>query len=75
MDDRRPHANRDLNDTEMDDMRESRNVVKWHQPVATTGAIGPPALPPVWGARRPELVQPAGATEALHEHSEVHAAK
>ena len=27
------------------------------------------------GARRPELVQPAGATEALHEHSGVHAAK
>ena len=35
---------------------------------------GPPAHPPVWGARRPELVQPAGATAALHEHSEVHAA-
>ena len=26
-------------------------------------------------ARRPELVQPAGAIEALHEHSGVHAAK
>ena len=24
---------------------------------------------------RPELAQPAGATVALHEHSEVHAAK
>ena len=75
-----------LNDTEKnsmdrrkDDMQESRNVVKflceqWYQPVATTGATGPPAHPPVWGARRPELVQPAGATVALHEHSEVHAA-
>ena len=54
-----------LNDTEKnsmdrrkDDMHESRNVVH----------------PPVWRARRPELVQPAGATVALHEHSEVHAA-
>ena len=63
-------------DRRKDDMHESRNVVKifcelWYQPVAT----GPRALPPVWGARRPELVQPAGATVALHEHSEVHAAK
>ena len=30
--------------------------------------------PSDWGARRPELVQPAGATVALHEHSEVYAA-
>ena len=43
--------------------------------MATTGAIGPPAHPAVWGARRPELVQPAGATVALHEHSEVRTAK
>ena len=28
----------------------------------------------LWGARRPELVQPAGAIEALYEHSGVHAA-
>ena len=48
----------------------SSGISQW----ATTGAIGPPAHPPMWGARRPELVQPAGATVALHEHSEVHAA-
>ena len=76
-----------LNDTEKnsmdrrkDDMHESRNVVKfffvssgisqWPRQVPS----GPPAHPPVWGARRPELVQPAGATVALHEHSEVYAA-
>ena len=76
-----------LNDTEKnsmdrrkDDVHESRNVVnffffssgisQWPRQVPS----GPPAHPPVWGARRPELVQPAGATVALHEHSEVHAA-
>ena len=66
-------------DRRKDDMHESRNVVKfflssgisqWPRQVPS----GPPAHPPVWGARRPELVQPAGATVALHEHSEVHAA-
>ena len=66
-------------DRRKDDMHESRNVVsfffeQWYQPVATTGAIGPPGPSTCVGARRPELVQPAGATVALHEHSEVHAA-
>ena len=57
---------------------EARNVVfflssgisQWPRQVPS----GPLAHPPVWGARRPVLVQPAGATVALHEHSEVHAA-
>ena len=67
-------------DRRKDDVHESRNVVKffflssgisqWPRQVPS----GPPAHPPVWGARRPELVQPAGATVALHEHSEVYAA-
>ena len=43
--------------------------------VVSTGAIGPPAHPPVWGARRPELVQPAGAIVTHYEHSEVCATK
>ena len=42
-------------------------------PTQVDGPGGPMA--PVWGARRPELVQPAGATVALHEHSEVRTAK
>ena len=58
---------------------EARNVVffflssgisQWPRQVPS----GPLAHPRVWGARRPVLVQPAGATVALHEHSEVHAA-
>ena len=47
----------------------SSGISQWSQQVPS----GLPAHPPVWGARRPELVQPAGATVALHEHSEVHA--
>ena len=34
---------------------------------------GPPAIPPGCGARRPELVQHAGATVGLHEHSGAYA--
>ena len=45
----------------------SSGISQWPRQVPS----GPPAHPPVWGARRPELVQPAGATVALHEHSEV----
>ena len=43
--------------------------------VWATGAIGPSVHPPEWGARRPELVQAAGAIDAHYEHSEVRTAK
>ena len=48
----------------------SSGISQWPRQVPS----GPPAPPPVWGARRSELAQPAGATVGLHEHSEVHAA-